>query len=68
LPLTIAPFNDNLYRFKDGIAGKGKKVERGFHLPADLNKKLTRHCKERNQLPSSLVRDLLSDYLEKNKV
>ena len=67
LPLTIAPFNDNLYRFKDGIAGKGKKVERGFHLPADLSKKLTEHCKERNQTPSRLVRDLLSDYLEKNQ-
>ena len=68
LPLTIAPFNLSLYRFDDGIAEKGKKVERSFHLPADLNKKLTRHCKERNQLPSRLVRDLLSDYLEKNKV
>lgn len=67
LPLKIVPDDLGLYRFEDKVADKGKKVKRTFNLPEELSKKLSKHCKEREQYPSRLVRDLLSDYLEKNK-
>ena len=67
LSLNIVSGDAALYRFEDDVVDKGKKVKRTFNLPAELSERLTRHCQDRNQYPSRLVRDLLGDYLEKNR-